>query len=119
MTLCVLVAYAKENVDKATIGLTLANAGLEGGDQASVIFTSEGVRLAVKGYADGLDNGQPFQPVKTLLTEIARKGGRLHVCTPCMKKRGIAEADILAGIELIDGAGLIRLVKAADRNIQL
>lgn len=119
MSVCVLVAYAKDNVDKATIGLTLANVALESRDAVTVVLTSEGVRLAVAGYADDLDNGAPFKPIKTLLAEIAQKGGRLQVCTPCLNKRGLVETDVPAAFERIDGAGLIRSVQAADRTLQL
>jgi predicted peroxiredoxin len=121
MSVSVIVAYAKDNLDKATIGLTLANAALDDGEAVSVIFASEGVRLTVVGYTDDMDNGQPFKPVQTLLDEILAKGGRLHVCTPCMKKRGIGEDQILRHerLRFITGADLIRVVRSTDRTIQL
>lgn len=121
MSYCVLVAYGKENVDKATIGFTLANAALEAGEAVRVILASEGVRLAVKGYAEDLDNGEPFKPMRELLRAFLDGGGELNVCTPCMKKRGLSEGEILEHPRrrFIAGPDVLRILKETDRSIQL
>ena len=121
MSVCALVAYGKDNVDKATIGFTLANAALEQGEQVRAILASEGVRLAVKGYADDINNGEPFNPLKPLMDEFLQKGGELNVCTPCMKKRKIQEADLIQHkhVHLIAGPDVIRILNTTDRSIQL
>ncbi|MCH7761478.1 DsrE family protein [candidate division TA06 bacterium] len=119
MRICVVVAYSKDNVDKATIGFTLANAALESGEKLSVILVSEGVRLVVKGYADDINNGEPFKPMKPLIEEVLEKGGEINVCAPCMKKRGIQEKDLLGNLKLIAGPDVIRILKESDRSIQL
>ena len=121
MSVCVVVAYAKDNVDKATVGLTLAQAAQQGGEAVSIIFASEGARLVVKGYADDMNNGEPFKPVKLLLDQLLQQGALLNVCTPCMKKRGIAESDLIthANIRFIAGPDVIRILKQTDRSIQL
>ena len=119
MSVCVLVAYGKDNVDKATVGMTLANAALEGGEQVSVILTTEGVRVGVKGYADKMNNGEPFKPMKQLIDGFLAGGGEFNVCTPCMKKRGITEQEIIEGAKFIAGPDVIRILKATDRSLQL
>ncbi len=121
MSLCVIVAYGKDHVDKATIGFTLANAALDVGEKVRVILASEGVHLAVKGYAEGINNGEPFKPMPELLKGFLDRGGELNVCTPCMKKRGITEADLLthANRHLIAGPDVIRILNETDRSIQL
>ena len=48
MTYAIVIAYARDNLDKTTIGLTLAKAAIEGGHGVRVILTSEGVQLTVK-----------------------------------------------------------------------
>ena len=47
--------------------------------------------------------------------------GELNVCTPCMKKRGITEANLLthANRHLIAGPDVIRILNETDRSIQL
>ena len=119
MSFCVIVAYAKDNIDKATIGFTLASAALDSKEKVSIILASEGVRLAVKGYADDITNGEPFKPMRHLIDEVLEKGGLIHVCTPCMQKRGIKEEHILARMRLIAGSDVIRILKITERSIQL
>ena len=118
MRLCVIVAYAKDNIDKATLGLTLANAAVSAGEQVLVLLISEGVRLAVQGYADGIDYGEPFKPMKELLAGVL-KGGEVSAHRPCMKKRSIHEEYLLPGVRLIGGADVIRVIGQADRSLQL
>lgn len=118
MRLCAIVAYAKDNIDKATVGLTLANAAVDAGEQVSVILMSEGVRLAVQGYADGIDYGEPFKPMKELLAGVL-KGGEVSACLPCIKKRNINTEYLLPGVRLIGGADVIRLLGQADHSLQL
>ena len=121
MRLCVIVAYAKDNVDKATIGFTLAKAAMDRGERVTVILASEGVRLAVKGYADDMNNGEPFKPLKELMDGLLEKGGVLNVCAPCMKKRNITEHDVVQHehVRFIAGLDVIRILKETDRSIQL
>ena len=119
MSFCVLVAYAKDNVGKATVSVTLASAALDAGEKVSVILMSEGVRLAVQGYAESVDYGEPFKPMKELIAAVLQKGGELLACTPCIKKRGISDEYLLPGVRLIGGADVVRLLGQADRSIQL
>jgi uncharacterized protein involved in oxidation of intracellular sulfur len=119
MKFCIIVGYADDDVDKATIGLTLANAALEEGDSATVVLMSEGVRLAVSGHADTLNNGEPFKPVAELLSGIAGKGGTLCVCMPCLRNRGVAEEEIDPRFKQIAGADVIRIMKESERVLQL
>ena len=119
MKLSIVVAYAKDNVDKATIALTLANAALEHGHEVRVILTSEAVRLTVKGYALDMNNEPPFLPVHTLMEHIQAKGGEINVCTPCMSKRALQKEDMIPGVTFVDGIGFVQIIAETDRSIQL
>jgi len=119
MSISVIVAYSKDNVDKTTVSLTLAGAALQQGERVSVILMSEGVRLAVKGYADDMDNGDPFKPVQILIQELFSGGADFYVCTPCVKQRKINEQNLLPMIKAIGGADAIKILKENDRTIQL
>jgi predicted peroxiredoxin len=48
MKLAAIVTYAKDNIDKATIGFTLIHAALEAGHTVRVALAGEGVRLFVR-----------------------------------------------------------------------
>ena len=50
--LVVSITHAKDNTDKATVAMVVANAGLVSGQETIVFLSSEGVRLPVTGYAD-------------------------------------------------------------------
>ena len=43
-----------------------------------------------------------------------KAGGRIYVCTPCMKKRGITEADLVAGATPAGGAALVEWLSAGS-----
>jgi predicted peroxiredoxin len=119
MKLAAIVAYAKDNIDKATIGFTLVNAALDSGHKVRVALASEGVGLTLKGYADDIDNGAPFKPMKQLLQETLQKGGEINVCTPCMKKRNLEEKDMISGLRFIAGPELIAILNDCDKTLQL
>lgn len=119
MKLAAIIAYAKDNIDKATVGFTLVNAALEAGHKVRVALASEGVRLAVTGYSDDIHNGAPFKPMKQLLEETLQKGGEINVCTPCMKKRNLEEKDMISGVRFIAGAELIAILDDSDKSLQL
>ncbi len=119
MNLCIVVGYAKDNVDKATISFTLAHAAIEDGHKVRVVLTSEGVRIPVRGYADDMNNDPPFLPLRDLIANVLVKGGEINVCTPCMAKRGLHPEDMIPKMQFIDGTGFVRLVAEADRAIQL
>lgn len=119
MSFCIMVNYAKDNIDKATIGFTLANAGLESGERVSIILASEGVLLATKGYADDINNGEPFKPLKELILSVLKQGGSISACIPCMKKRGLEENQVLSDINLIGGPDVIRIMNECEKSIQL
>lgn len=119
MKLAAIIAYAKDNIDKATVGFTLVNAALDSGHKVKVALASEGVRLTIKNYADGIHNGEPFKPLKQLMDEVLKKGGEINVCTPCMKKRNLEAKDMIAGVQFIAGAELIQILEEADKSLQL
>lgn len=119
MKLAAIVAYAKDNIDKATVGFTLIHAALDAGHHVKVALASEGVRLAVKGYSEDINNGPPFKPLKQLLEGVLQKGGEIHVCTPCMKKRNLEEKDMILGVRFIAGPDLIAILDHCDKSLQL
>jgi len=72
-----------------------------------VFLTSEGVRLAVKGVADSIHE-EGLQPMADLLKNYLAAGGAFWVCSPCYKKRGYTESDLIEGATLV---GAVKLVE--------
>ena len=104
--LCVSLTYAKNDTDKATVAFVIANAAV-GSEQETLVFLStEGVRLAVQGYADDIHE-EGFMALKELMANYVEAGGSIYVCSPCFKKRGLDENNLVDGATIVGGAKLI------------
>jgi predicted peroxiredoxin len=106
---CVSLTHAKDNTDKATVAFVIANAAA-GSEQETVVFLSaEGVRLAVKGYADDIHE-EGFAPLRELIANFAGAEGTIYVCSPCFKRRGLDEEALIAGAKIVGGAKLVEFL---------
>jgi len=102
----VSLSRAKDDRDRATVAFTLANAAI-GSDQDTVVFlSSEGVNLAVNGYADDIAE-EGFTPLKELMTSFAEAGGKIYTCLPCFNKRGLDENNLVQGAVIVGGPKLV------------
>ncbi|HMD84075.1 MAG TPA: DsrE family protein [Terriglobia bacterium] len=106
---CVSITCAKDNCDKATVGFAMADAAVASGKDTMVFLSSEGVRLSQKGYADSI-NEQGFPPLKALMDNFAKAGGKIYVCSACFKNRGLAENNLVAGATIQGGGKLIEFL---------
>jgi predicted peroxiredoxin len=96
-----------DDPDRATVAMIVANAAVASGKNTLVFLTSEGVRLAVKGVADSIHE-EGLQPMADLVKNYLAAGGAFWVCTPCYKKRGYTESDLIDGVTLV---GAVKLVE--------
>ena len=106
-TFCVSITNCKLDPDKATLGFVVANAA-QGSEKETLVFLSaDGVWAAHKEEMLKVDEGAPFAPLKDLIAKFSKAGGKIYVCTPCMKKRGITEDDLVEGSVPAGGAALV------------
>ncbi len=113
---CVSLTHAKNDTDKATVAFVVANAAV-GSDQETLVFLStEGVRLSVQGYADDVHE-EGFAPLAQLMTNFAEAGGKIYVCAPCFKKRGLDETKLIAGATVVGGAKLVEFMAGGAPSI--
>jgi hypothetical protein len=106
---CVSLTSAKDNRDKATVAFVVANAAA-GSEQETMVFLSiEGVRLAVPGYADDIRE-EGFAPLAELMAKFTAAGGKIYVCSPCFKKRGLDETKLVPGATIVGGAKLVEFL---------
>lgn len=103
---CVSLTCALENVDKATVAFVVANAAAASEKETMVFLSTEGVRLAVKGAADGVHE-EGFAPLAELMANFVKAGGKIFVCSPCFKKRQLNEAALVEGAVIVGGAKLV------------
>jgi len=106
---CVSLTAAKDNPDKATVAFVVANAAL-GSDKDTLVFLSiEAVRLSQKGYTDDIHE-EGFAPLKELMDNFAKVGGKIYVCSPCFKKRKLDENNLVPGAVIVGGAKLVEFL---------
>ena len=106
---CVSVTHAKDNSDKATVGFVIANASVASEKDTMVFLSTEGVRLGVKGYADDIHE-QGFAPLRELMDNLVKAGGKIFVCSPCFKRRGLDENNLVEGAVIVGGAKLVEFL---------
>ena len=46
--------HGKDNVERASLAFVVGNTALTAGQEATVLLTIEGVRVATRGYTDGM-----------------------------------------------------------------
>lgn len=106
---CVSLTSAGDNPDKATVGFVVANAAVASDKDTLVFLSTEGVRLSVNGGADEIKE-EGFAPLKELMENFVKAGGKIFVCSPCFKKRGLDESDLIAGATMVGGAKLVEFL---------
>jgi len=110
---CVTLSFAKDNTDKATVAFVVANAAVASEKETLVFLSIEGVRLSQKGFADDIRE-EGFAPLKELMENFVKAGGKIWVCSPCFKKRGLNEANLVAGATIVGGAKLVEFLSAGS-----
>jgi predicted peroxiredoxin len=106
---CVNLTHAKDNTDKATVAFVIASAALGSGKETMVFLSVEGVRLAQKGFADGIHE-EGFAALRELMDNFAKGGGTIYVCSPCFKKRKLDENNLVGGASIVGGAKLVEFL---------
>lgn len=106
---CVSLTVAKDSSDKATVAFVVANAAAASDKEVVVFLSTEGVRLAVKGYADDIAE-EGFAPLKDLMANFATAGGKIYVCSPCFKRRKLDETALVPGAAIVGGAKLVEFM---------
>ena len=110
---CVSLTHAKDNSDKATVGFVIATAAVASDKETIVFLSSEGVRLASPGYADDIRE-EGFTPLKELMVNYAKAGGKILGCSPCFKRRKRDEAKLVDGAMIVGGAKLVEFLSAGS-----
>lgn len=100
-----IVTHAQNDPEMATLPFMLAMGGMTMDVEPAIILQGEGVRLAVKGYAETV-HAEGLAPLEDLLSGILGAGHTIMVCSPCLATRGITEEDLRDGC-FIGGAAKV------------
>ena len=106
---CVSLTCAKNDCDKATVAFVVANAAAASEKETLVFLSIEAVRLSQNGYADDV-HVEGFAPLKDLMANFVKAGGKIYVCSPCFKKRKLDETALIDGALIVGGAKLVEFM---------
>jgi len=103
MTHC---THGKEDAERATLPFILANVAASA-DQPSIVFlTIDGVWLATKGYARGIQK-EGLPPLTEILDSFVANGGEIWACAACTKPRGITDEHLVPGAKIVTAAMVV------------
>jgi len=113
---CVSLTAAKNDTDKATVAFVVANAAVASDKETVVFLSTEAVRLCQRGYADDIRE-EGFAPLAELMANFVKAGGRMYVCSPCFKKRGLDETALIEGATIVGGAKLVEFMSGGVSSV--
>lgn len=111
-----IATYAGEDAERASFPFMLANAALAMDIKAVMVLQGNGVWLAKKGYAQHV-HAAGLPPMKELIKNFVELGGRMMVCTPCIKHRNIEESDLIEGASSTAGAAVNDELLTANASV--
>jgi predicted peroxiredoxin len=111
-----IVTHAGEDPERATFPFMLATAAQAMDVEAVVVFQGVSVFLAKKGYLEHVA-AAGLPALKDLVGKYLEAGGKLLVCTPCVRDRKIEESDLIEGAELIAAARLNQEILSANATL--
>ena len=110
--LVIISTTGPENQEKATLPFVVATAAQTVDAEVVIILQASAVLLAKKGAAENV-NAQGLMPLKKLMDTFIELGGRLLLCSPCIKERFISEAELFPRSQLIAAGTVVEEVLSA------
>jgi predicted peroxiredoxin len=91
--------HGEEDSDRVLVADFTAGAALDQGKDVVMWLTAEGVRLALRGYAERIRADQD-PPVERVHAQFIDRGGRFYVCPICFNERELDQEGLVEGAEL-------------------
>lgn len=111
-----IVTHAGEDPERASLPFVLANASQAMDVEAVVVLQGPSVFLA-KGDCLAHVFAAGLPPLKKLVDDFMEAGGRLLVCTPCIKERKIEESDLIKGAQPTAAGALVQEILTANATL--
>lgn len=109
----------KRNPNKVTVTFTMALNAVLKAHSSMVILMVEAVELGIPGATQGMDIGQPFEPVSQLLESYINQGGRVGICVSCMLHNGFTAEQMDPRFEMITAPEVIDLLMQSKGSLQI
>jgi|SRR5699024_1516129 len=117
--LLITLTQHEDDANNVTIAFSMGIQALKKGYDVELLLLSNAVHLAKENYADKIDIGAPFKPVYELIPEFIKEGGRLKVCSSCMKHNGVEEDSLIDNAEIITADYVVDAIMASKKSLQL
>jgi predicted peroxiredoxin len=108
----IISTVGSEDHEKATLPFVIATAAQSMDVEVSIILQSNAVALIKKGEAEKV-KARGLMPLKNLLDTFLELEGKLMLCSPCVKERGINPDELVTGSELIAAGTVVSEVLSA------
>lgn len=108
-SLLIHCTHGKDDAERAILPFIVGNVAVTADQQATIFLTIEGARLATKGYAEQV-NKEGYTPLKEIIQSFLANGGKIWVCGACAKPRGITDADLIDGAQIVTAANLVEAI---------
>jgi predicted peroxiredoxin len=108
--------HGNEDAERATLPFVIGNVAATADQEAVVLLTVEGVRLATYGYADTIHK-DGFAPLKDVIHQFLDNGGQIWACGACTKPRGICEADLVPGATIVTAANVVEYLASGASTL--
>ena len=101
--------HGRDDPERAIVPFIAANVAAASGPEAVVVLTIEGAWLCRRGYAETVE-AEGFPKLAELLASFVEAGGQVWGCSACTTPRGITEADLLDGAQIVGAAAIVAAV---------
>jgi uncharacterized protein len=101
--------HGGDDPERAIVPFIAANVAAASGQEAAVVLTVEGAWLCKQGYADTVEQ-EGFPRLAELLASFVEAGGEVWGCSACTTPRGITEADLVEGAQIVGAAAIVAAV---------
>ena len=115
----ITLSFNKNSEGRVTLAFTLGVAAVDKGLKTTIVLLVDGVHIARKGYADDIDIGEPFLPVKDLLDVYLEHGGESAVCGSCWRFNHNADDERMQQVKMITAGDVVDLLMNARSSVQL
>jgi uncharacterized protein involved in oxidation of intracellular sulfur len=114
--LVIINTRGPENHEKATLPFVLATVTQSLDMEVVMFLQSSAVLLAKKGEMEKV-TAEGFLPLKDMLDTFLESGGRLNLCSPCLKSRNIAVEDLIEGAQIVAAGSMADEVMSARQVV--
>jgi predicted peroxiredoxin len=114
--LVIMVTHGPDDPELATIPFVMAGAAVASDVEVVMGFQGNGVLLMKQGVAETVEAPE-FTPLHELLKTVREFGGKLLVCSPCLKSRGLTQADLVEGAEIAAAGRFVAEITSATNSL--